>query len=395
MSTIGVIGMGYVGLPLAVRAAEAGHAVYGVDLDAKKIASLKRGESYVEDVESETLKILVDGDWLVPVLPSDYLFSLPVDVIIIAVPTPVDAAKVPDLTYVISAAEMAGKWLRPGGTVVLESTTYPGTTEELVADTIEKFSGMRPIRDYHLGYSPERINPGDKVHTLVTTPKIVSGVGPAALDAVKSVYDDIVDTTVPVSSPSVAELAKVFENTFAFVNVALVNELALICSQLGLDVDEVLDAAATKGHNFLRYKPGPGVGGHCLPVDPLYLAHHMKTRFGSEFRFARLADEVNSFMPHHVARRVTQIAGRPLNDLSVLVLGQPDDVSLGPFYPCTTVAPNAPIKLEQGYVEMGPALWAVDRHGHYSTKSSGHYGDLGPFTTRRPETIDYSRRLPP
>ena len=304
--TVLVVGMGYVGLPIAVRAAEIGHHVIGVDTSAGKIDAINNGLSYVEDVSNERVMDALRAGTLMAQTVD--LGTKPVfDIALITVPTPVDQFKKPDLTYIVSAAQYVAACMTGGETVVLESTTYPGTTEDVVARAIKEVNGMEPGRDYKLGYSPERINPGDKVHTFQTVPKIVSGVDGDSLIEIQSFYDTLVETTVPVSSPRAAELAKVVENTFAQVNIALVNEVALVCSELGLDVDEVMDAAATKGHAFMRFRSGIGVGGHCISVDPLYLTWMRRERNGKAFKFAELADEVNTYMPVHTMKRTREI----------------------------------------------------------------------------------------
>ena len=322
MSNVVIVGLGYVGLPLALRAVEAGHTVIGIESNLTKIQSLEARQSYIEDVPSARIEEATATGRFRPVISARGLRETDtMDIGIITVPTPLrDDTREPDLTYVREAAKFLGQWIRPGDTVVLESTTYPGTTEELVAGVIYEQSGMWPD-EYHLGFSPERVDPGNQVHTLVTTPKIVSGTRPESLEVIAEFYSSLVDNVVPVSSPRVAEMAKLFENTFAQVNIALVNEVALLCSKLGIDVDEVLDAAATKGHAIMRFRPGPGVGGHCIPVDPMYLAHHMRERHETAFRLAELADEINSSMPGHVVSRAAQILGGSVRDSRILVMG--------------------------------------------------------------------------
>jgi len=300
-----VVGLGYVGLPIAVRAAEAGHHVVGVDVDQKKIHAINAGTSHVEDVSDERLGNVIAKSLFRAQRVNG--IKSPFTMAIITVPTPVDDLKKPDLRYIVHAAEYVALNLEEGATVVLESTTYPGTTEDVVAKVIRDITKMEPGRDYHLGYSPERINPGDTVHTFERIPKLVSGVNEASLHVIQEFYDTLVDTTVPVSSPRAAELAKVFENTFSQVNIALVNELAVVCSELGLDVDEVLDAADTKGHSIMRFRPGPGVGGHCIAVDPLYLTWMRREQQGKPFRFAELADDINGAMPVHVVKRARNL----------------------------------------------------------------------------------------
>ncbi|MCW2817862.1 MAG: UDP-N-acetyl-D-glucosamine dehydrogenase [Marmoricola sp.] len=328
MSRVMVVGLGYVGLPLAVRAAEVGHEVVGVDLDPVKISMMQECTSYVEDMTEERLRaVTADGRFVAALGWRDAAGAPPravdFDIAVIAVPTPLRGT-VPDLTYVESAGRMVGQVLCRGAAVVLESTTYPGTTEGLLADALQVASGLVPSADFHLGFSPERIDPGNKVYTLVNTPKLVSATTPGGLLVIKGFYDSVVDTTVPVSSPRVAELAKVFENTQAYVNIALVNELSGICFDLGIDVHEMIDAAMTKGHSMARWSPGPGVGGHCLPIDPMYLAWQTRTLLGRPFRFAELADEINAGRPSRVVERAAELlndAGLPVKGTEVLVLG--------------------------------------------------------------------------
>lgn len=321
MSTVLIVGLGYVGLPIAVRAAQAGYKVIGVDVSRERVDALCGGHSYVEDVPDDVLQELIDAE-LFEIHTTDQTFNF--DVALITVPTPVDGFKRPDLGYIESASRYVASCMIGGEMVVLESTTYPGTTEDVVAKIIHASTGLDHNTDYDLGYSPERINPGDSVNTFERIPKIVSGVGPTALARVQEFYDTLVDTTVPVSSPRAAELAKVFENTFAQVNIALVNEMALVCSELGLDVDEVLDAASTKGHAIMRFRPGPGVGGHCIAVDPLYLTWMRRNQQGKAFKFAELADGINGKMPQHVTKRAKAILkenGVPMWEARILALG--------------------------------------------------------------------------
>jgi len=285
MKRVVVVGMGYVGLPLAVLAARHGHTVVGFDCDADRVKWLAAGESYVEDVPSAELAELVEAGTFRPTARARDCAGF--DIAIIAVPTPLRDG-LPDLSYLEDAAGTLARYLRPGATVVVESTTYPGTTEELVAPLLEDGSGLVAGTDFHLGFSPERIDPGNTTWTLATTPKIVSGVDEASLGAVKEFYDGIVDTTIPVAAPKTAELAKLLENTFRHVNIALVNEIAMFAHGLGIDVWDVIDAAATKPFGFMPFRPGPGVGGHCIPVDPYYLAWRAR-EFDFVDRFVELA----------------------------------------------------------------------------------------------------------
>ncbi|HET7385973.1 MAG TPA: nucleotide sugar dehydrogenase [Nocardioidaceae bacterium] len=316
-----VVGQGYVGLPLTMRAVERGWDVVGVDLDDSRVKRLLAGDSYVEDVPTEQLQAALSSGRLS--ISTGYDDCDGFDVAVITVPTPLRDGN-PDLSYIESASRSLAGYVTPGSCVILESTTYPGTTEELVAPLLEAGSGLRAGTDFHLGYSPERIDPGNRQWTFVTTPKVVSGMGPASLAAVESFYAGLIDRTVPVSSPREAELAKLLENTFRHVNIALVNELAMFAHDLGIDIWESVDAAATKPFGFMRFTPGPGVGGHCLPIDPSYLSWQVKQELGASFRFVELANDVNDHMPDYVARRVAAWLNerrKPVNGSRILVLG--------------------------------------------------------------------------
>lgn len=329
MSLVAVVGLGYVGLPLATRAAEVGHTVVGLDSDPSKIAALRSGSSHVEDISDERLgAVLRDGRLhLVQATPTQgdparYARGFErFDVGVITVPTPLEDGK-PDLSYVEGAARTLGRHLRPGGLVVLESTSYPGTTEGLVADVLQEESGLQAGIDYHLGFSPERIDPGNERYSFETTPKLVSGTDAAALAEVQAFYRGLVETTVPVSSPAVAECAKLFENIFRQVNVALVNEMATLAHELDIDFWQVLDAAGSKPYGFMKFTPGPGVGGHCIPVDPGYFSWFTQQRLGRASRFIDLAREINEAMPAYVVERAGELLGPGgLARAGVLVLG--------------------------------------------------------------------------
>ncbi|WP_281156716.1 nucleotide sugar dehydrogenase [Streptomyces sp. HYC2] len=316
-----VAGQGYVGLPLAVRAAEVGHRVVGYDVDPHRVQQITAGQSYVEDVASARLRAVLDSGAYSVTAEATALARY--DIAVITVPTPLRDG-VPDLTYVESCAQTLGEHLRPGATVVLESTTYPGTTEELLAPLLEKGSGLTAGRDFHLGYSPERIDPGNTVWRLENTPKIVSGIDEESLRAVDGFYRRLVEHTVPVSSCKEAELTKLLENTFRHVNIALVNELAMFARELGIDIWGAIDAAATKPFGFLRFNPGPGVGGHCLPIDPSFLSWRVERALGQSFRFVELANDVNNHMPDYVVRRLMEAFNARRKTVSgsrVLLLG--------------------------------------------------------------------------
>jgi UDP-N-acetyl-D-glucosamine dehydrogenase len=316
-----VVGQGYVGLPLAMRAVDVGHTVVGLELDETRVARLMASNSYVEDISNEQLSAAIaSGRYIASTQPKA---AAGFDVAIVTVPTPLREGN-PDLSYIEEASKTLARYLRPGATVVLESTTYPGTTEELVAPILEDGSGLKVEVDFSLGYSPERIDPGNPTWGLVNTPKVVSGVGERSLKAVQVFYDSIVEQTIPVSSPKEAELAKLLENTFRHVNIALVNELAVFAHELGINVWESIDAASTKPFGFMRFTPGPGVGGHCLPIDPSYLSWRVKRSLGQSFRFVELANDVNDHMPDYVVRRLIMGLNKkkkPLNGSRVLLLG--------------------------------------------------------------------------
>lgn len=316
-----VIGQGYVGLPVAMRSVAIGHHVVGLDLDPRRVASLGAGSSHVDDISDDELRAALDsGHYRVS---SDYADAAGFDVAVITVPTPLRET-LPDLSFIESAAESLAPHLTRGALVVLESTTYPGTTQELLIPLLEEGSGLTAGADFFAGYSPERIDPGNPTWGLKETPKIVSGIDEESLTKVSDFYSAIVDTIVPVSSPKEAEMAKLLENTFRHVNIALVNELAVFAHALGVNVWESIDAAATKPFGFMKFTPGPGVGGHCLPVDPSYLSWQVRRKLGKSFRFVELANDVNDHMPEYVLQRVSRRLneeGSALNGARVLLLG--------------------------------------------------------------------------
>ncbi|HQZ33476.1 MAG TPA: nucleotide sugar dehydrogenase [Ilumatobacteraceae bacterium] len=311
---VAIVGLGYVGLPIALRTVAAGYDVVGVEVDSRRFESLREGISYVEDIaDHELAEATITGRFTVVNSIAD---AVTFDIAVIAVPTPLrDGA--PDLAYVRDATTELGKLLAVGGCVILESTTYPGTTEDLMVPLLEAVSGLRAGTEFHAGFSPERIDPGNLTWTLATTPKIVSGIDAGSAKRIGEFYSAIVDNVVPVSGPKVAELAKLLENTYRHVNIALINELAIFAYQLGIDIWEVVDAAATKPFGFQRFTPGPGVGGHCLPIDPSYLSWQVRRQLGHAFRFVELANDVNEHMPDYVVRRI-QLA---LNDIGLAVKG--------------------------------------------------------------------------
>jgi nucleotide sugar dehydrogenase len=314
-----VVGQGYVGLPVAMRAAEVGFGVTGYELDTTRLAALREGRSYVEDVPSERIAAAL----AVGYRATDRVEDLAgFDVAVISVPTPLREGT-PDLSYVEAAGATLARALSPGALVVLESTTYPGTTEELLRPILEE-SGLRAGEGFFLGYSPERIDPGNPRWSFENTPKVVSGVDEGSGRAVEAFYGALVDKVVPVGSPAEAELVKLLENTFRHVNIALVNELAMFAGDLGVDIWRAIDAASTKPFGYMRFTPGPGVGGHCLPVDPSYLSWRVRRRSGQPFRFVELANDVNEHMPDYVIRRITALLNqreRAVKGTRILLLG--------------------------------------------------------------------------
>jgi len=318
---VAVLGQGYVGLPLAMKAVAAGHDVVGIDASTERVKRLAAGDSFVEDVPRVALEAaLRAGRYTVT---DDALACEGFDVAVVTVPTPLHEGA-PDLSYIESAARMLAPHVRPGCLVVLESTTYPGTTEQLFVPILEAGSQLIAGLDFAVGYSPERIDPGNRTWDLETTPKLVSGIDAESLDRTDAFYSSFVATTVRVSSCRAAELAKLLENTFRHVNVALVNELAMFAHDLDIDVWEAIDAAATKPFGFMKFTPGPGVGGHCLPIDPSYLSWTVRQRLGRSFRFVELANDINDHMPDYVASRLMRALNRQgvaLSRAKVLVLG--------------------------------------------------------------------------
>jgi UDP-N-acetyl-D-glucosamine dehydrogenase len=315
---IGIVGLGYVGLPLAVAFAEAGHEVRGLDLDPAKVAALNAGRSYIEDVPDSVLAPL--GERLRA--SADYAEMAGCEAVVVCVPTPLTSSREPDLTYLIEAASSIAAVLVAGQLVVLESTTYPGTTRERLAPILEE-SGLKVGSDVFVAFSPERIDPGRTDYTIKTTPKLVGGLTPACTERARELYALVCDEVVIVSTPEAAELSKLLENVFRSVNIAFVNELAQLCDRLGIDVWEVIDAAATKPFGFMRFDPGPGMGGHCLPVDPFYLAFRAREQnFYPEF--IELAGKVNQAQPAFCVERIERTlnqAAKPVKGSRILILG--------------------------------------------------------------------------
>lgn len=365
--SIGIIGLGYVGLPLAVAFAEVGEDVIGLDSDRSKVESLNAGRSYIEDVPSEVLAGL--GDRITAT--TEYEDLRECEAVIVCVPTPLTGSREPDLSYLRSSAENLAEVLSPGQTIVLESTTYPGTTRDLLAKTLER-DGRAAGKDFHLAFSPERIDPGRTDYTVRTTPKLVGGMTPECTVKAKEIYERICDRVVPLSGPEAAELSKLLENIFRSVNIALVNELAQLCDRLGVDIWEVVDAASTKPFGFMRFEPGPGMGGHCLPVDPFYLAFTAREHdFYPEF--IELAGKINQSQPLFCVSRIERVLndnGRPVNGTKILILGVSYKAGVGD----TRESPS--LKIIRLLTELGADISYHDPHVPSLTDTGLENSDL-------------------
>lgn len=319
MNNIAIVGLGYVGLPLSLRFAEAGLNVLGLDIDATKVDDLTKGQSYIKHIPAAAIRDAAPRFSA----STDFTRVSEVEAVIICVPTPLDDHRQPDLSYVLSTGRMIAPYLREGTLVVLESTTYPGTTDEELREVIEKHSNLKAGETFHLAFSPEREDPGNPDSQVKRIPKVVGGYTPACLDKALSLYGHAIDRLVPVSSCRVAEATKLLENIFRSVNIALVNELKVIYGAMDIDIWEVIEAAKTKPFGFMPFYPGPGLGGHCIPIDPFYLTWKAR-EFGHHTRFIELAGEINTAMPEHVVRRVSDVLndhGKPLKGSRILLLG--------------------------------------------------------------------------
>ncbi|MEW6323757.1 MAG: nucleotide sugar dehydrogenase [Nitrospirota bacterium] len=317
---VGVIGLGYVGLPLAVEFGKAGYAVVGVDIDAKKVKSLNAGQSYIQDVPSREVAALIKAGRLTATDDFHVLSSL--DTITICVPTPLRKTKDPDISMIMEALQEIARHLHAGMLVVLESTTYPGTTEEVVRPELER-QGLTVGKEIFLAFSPERVDPGNPTFHTKNTPKIIGGATPDCTELAVALYRTAIETVIPVSSSRAAEMVKLLENTFRAINIGLANEAAIMCGRLGINVWEVIDAAATKPFGFMPFYPGPGLGGHCIPIDPLYLSWKLKT-LDYNARFIQLASEINTHMPHYVVEKIAAALNerrKSVNGSRVLILG--------------------------------------------------------------------------
>ncbi|KAF5064294.1 UDP-N-acetyl-D-glucosamine 6-dehydrogenase [anaerobic digester metagenome] len=320
--TVGVVGLGYVGLPLAVEKAKAGFQTIGFDVQEQKVDWVNDGHNYIGDVVDDDLKTLVQQGMLRAT--NDFSFIRDVDFVAICVPTPLDAYQQPDISYVKSSTEAIAGYLKKGSIVVLESTTYPGTTEELLKPILEAGSGLTCGEDFYLGFSPERVDPGNKHYNTKNTPKVVGGVGKDATEVIAAMYRAVLAGDIlEVSSPAVAEMEKILENTYRNINIGLVNEMAIICDKMGISVWEVIDAAKTKPYGFQAFYPGPGLGGHCIPLDPYYLTWKAR-EYDYHTKLIETSGEINNYMPQYVIERAARVLNRhrkPLNGSKILILG--------------------------------------------------------------------------
>jgi UDP-N-acetyl-D-glucosamine dehydrogenase len=349
-----VVGQGYVGLPLAMRSVDVGHDVVGVETDRHRLGMLSNGNSYVDDVSRQSLQGALDSDRYV--VTSEYCLAKGFDVALITVPTPLSQGR-PDLQFVDSAATALAPYVEPGSLVVLESTTYPGTTRDRLVPLLEAGSGLVAGVDFSVGYSPERIDPGNPTWGLWNTPKVVSGITATCLARAVDFYSSIVETVVSVVGCEEAELTKLLENTFRNVNIALVNELAIFAKELGIDLWAAIDAASTKPFGFMRFTPGPGVGGHCLPIDPSYLSWRVNQSLGKPFRFVELAADVNRRMPSYVVQRIVENLNRvkkSVNGSRIVVLG----LSYKPNSGDRRESPA--VEIVEGLTRLGAIVKAVD-----------------------------------
>jgi UDP-N-acetyl-D-glucosamine dehydrogenase len=379
-----VVGLGYVGLPLAVEFASGGLTTTGIDLDECKVAAIGRGESYIPDVKSETISELTVCGRLRAT--TDFAIVSTLDTVTICVPTPLRKTRDPDMSFVAAAVEAVAQHLHPGMLVVLESTTYPGTTEELVQPLLEQ-RGLKAGVDFFLAFSPERMDPGNSKFTTRNVPKVIGGLTPTCARLAQALYSHAVDTVVPVSSPRVAEMVKLLENTFRAVNIGLVNETALMCEKLGVDVWEVIEAAKTKPFGFMPFYPGPGLGGHCIPIDPFYLSWSARQK-GFEPRFIELAGAVNGAMPHLVVNKIAEgLNGqrKALNGSHVLIAGisykrDIDDIRESPALDVMGLLSQAGVRLS--YSDPYVPILAGDRWpGGYDLESQ-------PLTGSARESVD-------
>lgn len=321
-ATIGIIGLGYVGLPLAVEFAKSGYKVLGFDIQEKKVNMINNGENYISDVIDEELKFVIENRRLKA--SNEIKFVKDIDVVLICVPTPLDKYQQPDISYVKESTESIGKYLHEGMLIILESTTYPGTTEELVLPILEKMSGLKCEKNFYLVFSPERVDPGNSIYNTANTTKVIGGVGKDSTEIAAALYGNVLNSEIfEVSNPRVAEMEKILENTYRNINIGLINEMAVICNKMNINIWEVIEAAKTKPYGFQAFYPGPGLGGHCIPLDPYYLTWKAR-EYDYHTRLIETSGEINNFMPQYIVQRAASILNRfnkPLNKANILILG--------------------------------------------------------------------------
>ncbi|MCD5324305.1 MULTISPECIES: nucleotide sugar dehydrogenase [Pontibacillus] len=380
-ANIGVVGMGYVGLPLAVEMVKSGFNVTGIDLDPNKINALKAGDSYIGDITDEELTEAMESGRFRP--STDYSLVNELDAISICVPTPLSENQDPDTSYITSVIDQVKMYMKKGTLITLESTTYPGTTEELILSELNKL-GYQAGDDFFLCYSPERVDPGNDKFNTKNMPKVIGGVTPKCSELGASLYKNYVGNVVPVSSPRVAEMSKLLENTFRSVNIAFVNEIAMMCERMDIDVWEVIDAAATKPFGFMKFQPGPGIGGHCIPLDPMYLSWKAKGfRFYS--KFIDLAQSINSNMPDVVVSKTSQVLnvyGRSINSSNILILGMA-------YKPNISDLRESPgLYLYELYKENGANIEYCDPHAHSFIDDDGEIVRSVPYNREQLKKYD-------
>ena len=372
-AVVSVVGLGYVGLPLAVEIAKAGYTVIGIDVNEKIIDKVNAGENYIGDVKDTELTNVVQNGRLLAV--SDFSLISKIDCIVICVPTPLDSNKQPDLSYIKSAVVKIGRYLHIDTLVVLESTTYPGTTEELLRPVLEAKSKLICDRDFFLAFSPERVDPGNNAYKTRNTPKVVGGMGKDSTEIASALYRNVIEGGVfEVSSPAVAEMEKLLENTYRNINIALINEMAIICEQMKINIWEVIDAARTKPYGFQAFYPGPGIGGHCIPLDPFYLTWKAR-EFDYHTRLIELSGEINQYMPQYVVERIYRIMNRfrkPLNGSDIFILGVAYKQDVGDY------RESPALKIIELLKEEGAAIQYCDPHIPSFSYGGNQYASIEP-----------------
>ncbi|WP_171779423.1 nucleotide sugar dehydrogenase [Clostridium acetobutylicum] len=369
-AVVGVIGLGYVGLPLAVQSAVKGYKVVGFDVQSKKVDMINNGQNYINDIPNDTLKEVVKKDKLKATFNFEFIKST--DIVLICVPTPLDKYQQPDISYVRNSTEVVGKYLNKGMLVVLESTTYPGTTEELILPTLQKESGLKCGRDFYLAFSPERVDPGNVKYKTENIPKVVGGVQKESTKIAAAFYENILEVKVhEVSSPKIAEMEKILENTYRNINIGLINEMAIICNKMNIDIWEVIEAAKTKPYGFQAFYPGPGLGGHCIPLDPYYLTWKAR-EYNYHTRLIETSGEINNCMSMYVVERATKILNRfnkPLKDSKILILGIAYKKDIDDY------RESPAIRIIENFELEGAKVSFYDPHiSVYKYKNKEHYG---------------------